>query len=63
MLCKFSCPLTLGLCHSNQLGYTFIYLFIWGFYIAFNTVMVISRRVDGRAAESNTYTVGQGSIL
>ena len=27
----------------------FIYLFIWGFYVAFNTVQVISRRVVGRA--------------
>ena len=45
----------------------FIYL---GFYIAFNTVQVISRRVVGRAEETKleghrkpVHTVGQGSEL
>ena len=34
-----------------------INLFIWGFfYIAFNTVQVISRRVVGRAEETSTYS-------
>ena len=34
-----------------------IYLFIYlGFYIAFNTVQVISRRVVGRAEETSTYS-------
>ena len=33
-----------------------IYLFIWGFYVAFNTVQVISRRVVGRAEETSTYS-------
>ena len=33
------------------LGYLFIYL---GFYVAFNTVQVISRRVVGRAEETST---------
>ena len=33
-------------------GYLFIYL---GFYVAFNTVQVISRRVVGRAEETSTY--------
>ena len=33
---------------------TFIYLF--GFYVAFNTVQVISRRVVGRAEETSTYS-------
>ena len=33
----------------------FIYLFIYlGFYVAFNTVQVISRRVVGRAEETST---------
>ena len=32
----------------------FIYL---GFYVAFNTVQVISRRVVGRAEETSTYRV------
>ena len=32
----------------------FIYL---GFYIAFNTVQVISRRVVGRAEETSTYSL------
>ena len=38
----------------------FIYL---GFYVAFNTVQVISRRVVGRPEETSMYTVGQGSVL
>ena len=34
-----------------------IYLFIYlGFYVAFNTVQVISRRVVGRAEETSTYS-------
>ena len=33
-----------------------MYLFIWGFYVAFNTVQVISRRVVGRAEETSTYS-------
>ena len=36
---------------SNQLLCLFIYL---GFYVAFNTVQVISRRVVGRAEETST---------
>ena len=36
--------------------YRIIYLFIWGFYVAFNTVQVISRRVVGRAEETSTYS-------
>ena len=36
---------------------TYIYLFIYlGFYVAFNTVQVISRRVVGRAEETSTYS-------
>ena len=35
---------------------TLIYLFIWGFYVTFNTVQVISRRVVGRAEETSTYS-------
>ena len=31
-------------------------LFIWGFYVAFNTMQVISRRVVGRADETSTYS-------
>ena len=38
---------------SNTLGYIFIYL---GFYVALNTVQVISRRVVGRAEETSTYS-------
>ena len=35
----------------------FIYLFIYyAFYVAFNTVQVISRRVVGRAEETSTYS-------
>ena len=33
--------------------YVFIYL---GFYVAFNTVQVISRQVVGRAEETSTYS-------
>ena len=36
---------------SNKLLYLFIYL---GFYVVFNTVQVISRRVVGRAEETST---------
>ena len=37
---------------------TFIYVFIYlGFYVAFNTVQVISRRVVGRAEETSTYSL------
>ena len=33
----------------------FVYLFVYlGFYITFNTVQVISRRVVGRAEETST---------
>ena len=39
-----------------KLRYLFIYLFIWGFYVAFNTVQVISRQVVGRAEETSTYS-------
>ena len=35
-------------------GFMMIYLFTWGFYAAFNTVQVISRRVVGRAEETST---------
>ena len=35
-----------------MLSYLFIYL---GFYVAFNTVQVISRRVVGRAEETSTH--------
>ena len=38
---------------SHLQMYLFIYL---GFYVAFNTVQVISRRVVGRAEETSTYS-------
>ena len=38
---------------TSSSPYLFIYL---GFYIAFNTVQVISRRVVGRAEETSTYS-------
>ena len=48
----------LGKCSANisltgSIGFIFIYL---GFYVAFNTVQVISRRVVGRAEETSTYS-------
>ena len=37
--------------------YMSIYLFIYfGFYVAFNTVQIISRRVVGKADETSTYS-------
>ena len=45
--------------HSEPLGAIFeIFLKIYlGFYMAFNTVQVISRRVLGRAEETSTYSL------
>ena len=34
--------------------YIYIYFIYLGFYVAFNTVQVISRRVVGRAEETST---------
>ena len=47
-----------GDCHNGiaLLESVFIYLFILGFYVAFNTVQVISRRVVGRAEKTSTYS-------
>ena len=39
--------------HNQLPQYLFIYL---GFYVAFNTVQVISRRVVGRPEETSTYS-------
>ena len=36
-------------------GITYLFIYL-GFYIAFNTVQVISRRVVGRAEETSTYS-------
>ena len=46
------------ICHSFfHLLHTYLYLFIYfGFYVAFNTVQVISRRVVGRAEETSTFS-------
>ena len=42
-------------CDKRRVEQQFIYLFIYlGFYVAFNTVQVISRRVVGRAGETST---------
>ena len=35
---------------------SFIFIIYLGFYVAFNTVQVISRRVVGRAEETSTYS-------
>ena len=41
----------------SKVKYLDLVLFIYlGFYVAFNTVQVISRRVVGRAEETNTYS-------
>ena len=46
-----------GRCFSFVNHY-FVYLFIYlGFYVTFNTVQVISRRVVGRAEETSTYSL------
>ena len=41
---------------SISVDYTFIYLFYLEFYVAFNTVQVISRRVVVKAEETSTYS-------
>ena len=42
-------------CNSVEVIFFFIlFLFCLGFYVAFNTVQVISRRVVGRAEETST---------
>ena len=48
----------------HDMTYTCVDLFIYlGFYIAFNTVQVISRRVVGRAEETSTYSsLGFGTV-
>ena len=46
-------PLCEPLQKFNYVPFIFIYL---GFYVAFNTVQVISRRVIGRAEETSTYS-------
>ena len=35
----------------------YLYLFICGFYVTFNTVQVISRQVVGKAEETSTYSL------
>ena len=40
-------------CYDFYIVFLFIYL---GFYVAFNTVQVISQRVVGRAEETSTYS-------
>ena len=46
-------PSFIGEKFCQLLDFLFVYL---GFYIAFNTVQVISRRVVGRAEETSTYS-------
>ena len=48
-----SCTLDLII---NPLDFTFLNFIYLGFYVAFNTVQVISRRVVGRAEETSTYS-------
>ena len=44
-------------CHSAAIAAILLYLFIYlGFYVTFDTVQVISRRVVGRAEETSTYS-------
>ena len=41
----------------KELKFQLLVLFVYlGFYVAFNTVQVISRRVVGRAEETSTYS-------
>ena len=50
-------PATLSSWLKQTILLCYIYLFIYlGFYVAFNTVQVISRRVVGRAEETSTYS-------
>ena len=46
-----------GPTQSNITLLNLFYLFIWGFYVAFNTVQVISRWVVGRAEDTSTYSL------
>ena len=57
-LTMWNCRVPPGLPAVLQLrGYVYLFLFIYlGFYVAFNTVQVISRRVVGRAEETSTYS-------
>ena len=41
----------------------YILVFIWGVYVAFNTVQVISRQVVLWAEETSTYSWCQGFVL
>ena len=44
----------LGPVSQNDLAWTWTLFVYLGFYVAFNTVQVISRRVVGRAEETST---------
>ena len=56
ILCLHTILMRIG--EAVQLALSLFYLFIYlGFYIAFNTVQVISRRVVGRAEETSTYSL------
>ena len=44
------------LCAEYILSLCMLYFIYLGFYVAFNTVQVISRRVVGRAEETSTYS-------
>ena len=52
---KYQLPIPYGFQDIARTRF-YIYLFIWGFYVAFNTVQVISRRVVERAEETSTYS-------
>ena len=44
-------------CETSQVDFSLSSMFIYlGFYVAFNTVQVISRRLVGRAEETSTYS-------
>ena len=56
MFCSLSGFYPVSSLHLSLIPFHTIGLFIWGFYVAFNTVQVISRRVVGRAEETSTYS-------
>ena len=54
---KISAQRLIVVTQNEQVYLACMYLFIYlGFYGAFNTVQVISRRVVGRAEETSTYS-------
>ena len=48
-------PFYEGVTIDYHINFIYLFIYFW-FYVAFNTVQVISRRVVGRAEETSTYS-------